>query len=126
MLERGAGSVILPIALSRNGTDVVVYAIAILPGQKLDGGGECRADAAEDRVDLASQRADAGGYREGDQSNEQGILDQILTFFRYQALDRNGQLRDEVGHVCSPLDEISQSLTGVALYIASAMPNPEL
>src|SRR5579863_10473997 len=48
---------------------------------RLDIGGEGRADLVESRVDAAGQSLHAENRAKGDQSHDQGVLNQVLTFF---------------------------------------------
>lgn len=55
-------------------------------------------DVRESGVDVAGQRLHASRRREGDKSNNESILDQILTFFTHQALDFDRQLQKCILH----------------------------
>jgi len=65
-------------------------------------GGNRSGDVAECSVDVGGKCLHAGSCSEGDQSDDQRVLDQILTFFLHQTLDRNAELGNGVHSVCSP------------------------
>jgi hypothetical protein len=68
-----------------------------------DAGSEMRANVAERRVDTRSELAHAGGGAEGDESNDQSVLDQILALFASrEVLDHHIELDHEVIHIDSP------------------------
>jgi len=65
-----------------------------------DVGGEGGADLAERAVDAASKAGHASGCAESDQSNDQGVLDQILAFFAVlQVLEFDVDLKKDAVHV---------------------------
>src|ERR1019366_4851891 len=69
----------------------------------LDGGGERCADVPERGVDVAGKPLHACSRCEGNKSNNQGILNEILTFFAaQQALDPNRQHQNAILHFISP------------------------
>jgi hypothetical protein len=65
-----------------------------------DVGAELRAHVAECSVDGAGQTLHAGSCTEGDQSDDQGILNQILTFFAVlQILELDIELQKHIIHL---------------------------
>ena len=69
---------------------------------RLDVGCEGGADGIESLVDAAGQCAHASGSTEGDQSDNQSVLDQILTFFAaLQVLELHVKLQKDGVHVFS-------------------------
>ena len=71
---------------------------ATCPGLR-DRGTQGLADVAECRVDGAGQLAHAGSRTESDESDDQSVLDQILTFFAAgQILKLHIELQKHVVH----------------------------
>ena len=56
-------------------------------------GVESAAELSEGSVDAASERLHASRRRKSDESNNESVLDQILTFFAHQALYFDRQLQ---------------------------------
>ena len=90
------------ISLRQRNLDVRVSGhTAANPGLR-DGGAERGADVTERGVDGAGQLAHASGGTESDQSDDQGIFDQILTFFTSgQILELNKELEEQGIHFLS-------------------------
>jgi len=64
-----------------------------------DGGCQGRADVAECGVDGTRQLAHAGGSTEGDESDDQGVFDQVLTVLTVgQILELHKKLNEDVVH----------------------------
>ena len=71
---------------------------------------------------LASLPMPRGGA-ESDQSDDQSILDQILTFFAaLQVLELHIQLEKQIVHLCSPRFLIFPASAGGTLHIACRVP----
>jgi len=87
------------------------------------GDGELGGDGVEHRVDAGCERTHTGGAGKGDQSDEQRVLDQILTFVTLQVHVRDLQLGDEVLHVVYPLDLYPGQRLGLSRCVANDMPN---
>src|SRR5271170_4774540 len=75
--------------------------LSVLPilRRELSGRQELGADVGESRVDVVGKGSHASDGCKTDQSNDQGILDQVLTFFaRDQALNLGRQLVNHFLH----------------------------
>src|SRR2546430_393629 len=72
-------------------------------GGRLEGLGdvasELGADVAESKGDVRCQSAHSGCRGEGNQSNHQRVLDQVLTIFVFQDLQHHGQLQQFIFHL---------------------------
>jgi hypothetical protein len=92
-------------------------------GQQLRDG-QLGRDVGERAIDAGGQARHCGGGGESDECNYQDVLDQVLAFVVLDCVDGESQLVDEVLHcgIFSPR-LISQLATGVALYIATGVPN---
>lgn len=67
--------------------------------RRLDAGPEPGADRVERAVNAACEGAHAGGCTEGDESNNESILDQILAFFTIlEVLELDVELEKQVIH----------------------------
>jgi len=78
-------------------------ALYVLQQNGGDGRAQIRTDLSECRVDPGCQRAHAGGRTESDQSDNESVLDQVLTIFAVlQVLKLHVDLQKQVLH-CYPL-----------------------
>src|ERR1017187_6604862 len=81
------------------------------------------ADAGERGVDACGESTHAGGSTEGDESDDQGVLNQVLTLFvAFQVLEFHIEFKQQVTH-CSPHRMFCfPSLSLGTIVIASRVP----
>ena len=90
-------------SLSHKGADLLIGPALAFPLSGLDIGG----DGCEFAVDGGSNRFCTSDACRGNQSDDQGILNQVLTFFAvHQVLHLNQELEIQCIHLGSPWDEI--------------------
>ena len=89
-----------------------------------DVGRQLGGDVGEGGADAGGERLHGNSCSKSDEGYDQGVLDQVLTLFLHQALDCCAKLRDGDVHVCSPCGlNVSRLVAGLALHVASVMPN---
>jgi hypothetical protein len=88
--------------LSHGGTDSWLYGLyRTAPGLR-KAAGERGADGGEGGVQARTQGLQSSGCAESHESDDQGILDEVLTFFAdHQGLHLDKQLKHEVVHFYS-------------------------
>ena len=96
---------------------------AMAPLELCDGGAQGRANVAERGVDSARERAHTSGCAERDQSDDQSVFNQVLTFFTVlQILELDVEIEKHRVHVFLPEVFVKTQAEQGTLLSASDVP----